>query len=75
MVVSKEYWHAAASGTTHGSPYAYDARVPVILMGAGIKPGKYGSAASPLDLAPTFARLTRVSLARTDGRVLTDALR
>jgi predicted AlkP superfamily pyrophosphatase or phosphodiesterase len=75
MVVSKEYWQATTSGTTHGSPYAYDARVPVILMGAGIKPGKYGSAASPLDLAPTFARLTRVSLARTDGRVLTDALR
>ena len=75
MVVSREYWQASTSGTTHGSPYPYDARVPVILMGAGIKPGRYGSAATPLDLAPTFARLTGVSLERTDGRVLTDALR
>ncbi len=75
VVVSREYWQVAISGTTHGSPHTYDARVPVILMGAGIKPGRYESEASPLDLAPTLARLTRVSLARADGRVLTDALR
>jgi predicted AlkP superfamily pyrophosphatase or phosphodiesterase len=74
MFVSKENWLSGATGTNHGTPYAYDQRVPVIFMGAGIKSGKYRSAASPLDLAPTFARLTRISL-EADGRVLTDALR
>ncbi len=74
MYVPKRYWIAAATGTTHGSPYDYDQQVPLIFMGSGIKAGSYGNAASPVDIASTFARLTGVSLAKTDGHALTDAL-
>ncbi|MGE0449003.1 MAG: alkaline phosphatase family protein [Vicinamibacterales bacterium] len=70
----RPYWQIAPTGTTHGSPYAYDARVPLMLMGQGIAAGQYGVPASPVDLAPTLAYLAGVTLPRTDGRVLREAL-
>ena len=73
-LVPRPYWIMQADGTTHGSPYEFDRRVPVVLMGAGIKPGRYLSAATPADLVPTLAWLTGITLAHTDGRVLTEAL-
>jgi Type I phosphodiesterase / nucleotide pyrophosphatase len=57
-------------GTTHGSPYPYDQRVPIILMGAGIRAGKNGDAVTPADIAPTFAELTGIKIAHTDGHPL-----
>ena len=44
-------------GTTHFSPYAYDRHVPVLFMGASIKPGRYDAAIQPNDIAPTLANL------------------
>jgi predicted AlkP superfamily pyrophosphatase or phosphodiesterase len=65
---------APAGGTTHGNPYLYDQRVPILFYGWGIRSGKYAGAASPADIAPTFAYLCGVTLARVDGHVLTDAV-
>ena len=63
-------------GTSHGEPYEYSAHVPLIIMGAGIRPGMYPMEASPADLAPTLSVLTGVELpAAREGRVLTEALR
>lgn len=62
------------NATTHGSAYPYDQRVPMVLFGAGIKPGRYEQAATPADLAPTLARLCGVSLPTATGRVLEEAL-
>ena len=61
-------------GTTHGTANAYDQRVPIILFGSGIKPGRYTMSATPADIAPTLAALAGVSIARTDGRILREAL-
>jgi len=72
--ILKPYWLAQATGTTHGSPYDYDRRVPVMLMGAGIRAGQYFTAATPADIAPTLALLTGITLSRAEGRVLVDAL-
>jgi predicted AlkP superfamily pyrophosphatase or phosphodiesterase len=74
LIVSKPYWQTGSGGSTHGTPYRYDQRVPVLFFGAGIKPGKYTTTASPADIAPTLAALTGVTLSRPDGRVLGDAL-
>jgi len=60
--------------TSHGLPYVYDQRVPVVLYGAGIKPGEYLRAATPADIAPTLGFLVDVILPRPDGDVLVDAL-
>lgn len=46
--------------TSHGQPYVYDSLAPVLLAGAGIKPGVDNAAVSPLDIAPTFARLANI---------------
>jgi predicted AlkP superfamily pyrophosphatase or phosphodiesterase len=76
LVVSpKPGWMFAGNGTTHGSATADDQRVPVLLYGFGIKPGRYDSAASPADIAPTFASLAGVPLPNAEGRPLKEALR
>ena len=75
FVIPKENWLLVAAGTTHGSWYSYDQRVPVVLYGAGIKPGAYNDAATPADIAPTIARIVGVQLPAPDGRVLTSALK
>lgn len=43
------------TGTTHGSPYTYDTRVPMLWYGNGIKPGSTSKRASVADIAPTLA--------------------
>jgi hypothetical protein len=43
-------------------------------MGAGIQRGRFLTPASPVDIAPTLGALTGVRMARTDGRVLAEAL-
>jgi predicted AlkP superfamily pyrophosphatase or phosphodiesterase len=63
------------NATTHGTGYAYDTQVPLILLGAGIVPGHYEAAASPADIAPTLAKLAGVSLPTATGRLLDEALK
>ena len=73
-LVTRPYWIVEAEGTSHGTGYAYDARVPIMLMGKGIAPGQYLNAASPLDLAPTLAFMAHVTMPYGQGRVLAEAL-
>ncbi|MBK5296267.1 MAG: alkaline phosphatase family protein [Vicinamibacteria bacterium] len=63
------------NATTHGTGYAYDTQVPLILIGAGISPGHYEAAASPVDIAPTLAKLAGVALPTATGRTLDEALK
>ena len=75
VVIPRPYWMAQATGTTHGTPYLYDQEVPVVLFGAGVKPGRYYVPAAPLDLAPTLASLAGIVMPQATGRVLREALR
>jgi hypothetical protein len=76
-ILLEPYWmRQAPPGTTHGTPYNYDAHIPLILMGARIKPGEYSDHVALNDLAPTLATLVGVEIpAGSSGRVLTEALR
>jgi hypothetical protein len=74
FLLPRPFWITNATGTTHGSPQAYDREVPVLLFGAGIKPGRYAEPASPVDIVPTLASLAGVQMPKTDGRVLREAL-
>jgi predicted AlkP superfamily pyrophosphatase or phosphodiesterase len=83
IIVPKAYWiwdysapgkPGRGGGTSHGTPYYYDQRVPVILMGAGIRHGKFYERATPADIAPTLATLCGITLATQDGRTLREAL-
>ena len=75
ILLVKENWIMPATGTTHGTLYDYDRRVPVLLYGAGIKPGVREEAVTPADLAVTVAGLVGVKLSSADGQVLTGALK
>jgi hypothetical protein len=75
MFTPKPNWMViGASGSTHGTLNAYDQRVPLILFGAAIRPGRYADKTSPADLTPTFASLAGITMARAQGRALTNAV-
>lgn len=76
IVVLKPNWIGTnTSAATHGSAQWYDQHVPVILMGFGVKPGRYQAPATPADLTPTLAATIGLPTPNIDGRVLTEALR
>ncbi|MCR4295092.1 MAG: alkaline phosphatase family protein, partial [Elusimicrobia bacterium] len=50
----------APPGTSHGTPWDYDARVPLVFWGRGVRAGKVEAAAATVDLAPTLGRLLGV---------------
>jgi predicted AlkP superfamily pyrophosphatase or phosphodiesterase len=75
-IILEPYWMRQAQGTTHGTPYNYDAHIPLVLMGTRLAPGEYSAEAALNDLAPTIATLIGVDIpAGSSGRVLTEALR
>lgn len=49
-------------GTDHGSSWNYDTHVPVLFMGAGIKPGEVVRRTSITDIAPTLAMIIGCAL-------------
>lgn len=74
LIVPQPYWIITNDAATHGTYHEYDQRVPLILRGPGIVPGTYRGPATPADIAPTFAALAGITLARPDGRALDVAL-
>lgn len=78
FVVLDPYFLPVSSPTnsTHGSPWNYDAQVPLVLWGSAFKPGVYFNHCQPIDLAATLAAalgLTQPS--GTQGRPLVEAIK
>jgi hypothetical protein len=74
-IVLEPYWMRAAGGTTHGTPYSYDAHIPLVFMGPGIRPGRYDATVALNDLAPTVATLLSIETpSGSQGRVLHEML-
>jgi arylsulfatase A-like enzyme len=60
----------------HGTVHDQDAHVPLLLYGAGVRPGTYARFVRVVDLAPTLARIAGVPPTEPlDGRVLGEAVR
>jgi predicted AlkP superfamily pyrophosphatase or phosphodiesterase len=75
-IILEPFWMRQAQGTTHGTPYNYDAHIPLILLGRRVTAGEYSDQVALNDLAPTLATLAGVEIpAGSVGRVLTEALR
>ncbi len=77
MVRQKEYVYLdnRPGGTGHGTAYEYDRHVPIVWMGAAIKPGRHTAPAGPEDIAPTLARLLGIDYPlEWDARLLTEVL-
>jgi arylsulfatase A-like enzyme len=76
LLVPKPYYLGSQSTSGHGTPYSYDTNVPVIFWGQSFAPGRYSTAASPADIAPTLASILHITRpSGAVGRVLTEALR
>src|SRR5260370_38655089 len=74
-MVLEAYWIFGVQGTALGTTYNYDTHVPIIFMGAGIKPGRYNKRAAPNDIAPTLATMLDVEIpSGSSGRVLDEIL-
>ena len=61
----------------HGTPWTYDARVPVMFLGRSwVKGGKYLEKAEPADIAPTLSAILSVPPpSGSEGRALTEMLK
>ncbi len=73
FVQYKKYYLIGAgnTGTTHGSVYDYDSRVPMIFLGASITPGRFDEQCATVDFAPTLAMLMGFSSpSDVDGQAL-----
>jgi len=69
------YYAQSTTYATHGMPYDLDAHIPVLIMGPGVKRGRYTMPVRSVDLAPTLAALAQVEpIEPIDGKVLTQAL-
>lgn len=75
IMLSKLHWLMSSAATTHGTGHPYDVRVPLVLWGRVFRPGKYKSAATPADIAPTLASVVGIEMDQAEGRVLWEALR
>ncbi|MGA2599262.1 MAG: alkaline phosphatase family protein [Bryobacteraceae bacterium] len=66
---------SSGHGTSHGTPFNYDTHVPIIFMGAMIKPGKYNAPVVVNDIAPTLAAILEVEEpSGSVGRILSEIL-
>ncbi len=76
VLITDPFWLSdTGKGTSHGSPYAYDTQIPLLLGGGGIRPAKVAARVSTLDLAPTLADLLGIlQPAGNEGSVLPIAL-
>lgn len=71
--IPEPYWTFGSAVATHGTPFNYDAHVPVIFMGTGIRPGRYDMSIAINDIAPTLASILEVETpAGSVGRILTE---
>jgi arylsulfatase A-like enzyme len=72
-VVTDPYWILSDKPSSHTSPYGYDVHVPVIIMGPGIRAGRYDASIAVNDVAPTLATILDVETpSGSVGRVLSE---
>jgi len=65
-----------ATGTSHGTPWAYDQQVPLLWYGSRILPGVRRTPAAVADIAPTLSALLGLTApGGSQGRVLSEVLR
>lgn len=72
VVITSDHGHIERGG--HGGPEPIVLQEPLVLAGAGIKPGVYGDV-QQVDIAPTLATLLGAAIpAAAQGHVLTETL-
>jgi hypothetical protein len=62
FVLKPQVFAGQKTGTTHGSWYPYDAHIPLVWMGWGIKQGRTNRETYMTDIAPTLSALLRIQM-------------
>jgi len=73
IIIQEKYWTWRwPAGSTHGSPYDYDAQVPLIFSRTGWNHKIISDKVATVDIAPTVARFIniQVPLENVDGKIL-----
>ncbi|EOR92554.1 Alkaline phosphatase [Arcticibacter svalbardensis MN12-7] len=75
IVLKPGFYSGGATGTTHGTWNPYDAHIPFVLMGWGIKHGATNRPVAMTDIAPTISALLHIQAPNGNiGKPVTEAL-
>ncbi len=76
IIFKSGYIEGGATGTTHGLWYAYDAHIPLLFYGWGIKKGKTHRETYMTDIAATLAALLKIQMpSGSVGKVIEEVLK
>ncbi|AZI27876.1 alkaline phosphatase family protein [Pedobacter sp. G11] len=72
-ILNPNWFNGSSTGTTHGNWNPYDAHIPLVFMGWGIKPGATNKTHYMTDIAPTLAALLHIQMPNgTVGEPITE---
>jgi len=71
-LILKKYWiFTSKTGTTHGSPYDYDAHIPLIFATGNTKSSTRSEYVRSIDIAPSLAKILNISYPKDiNGRAI-----
>ncbi|MEY4884799.1 MAG: hypothetical protein RL151_108 [Bacteroidota bacterium] len=76
VILKAHHFAGGATGTTHGSWYPYDAHIPLVFMGWGVRPGKTYRETYMTDIAPTLAAMLRIQMpSGAIGKVIPEVIK
>ncbi|MCX2574587.1 alkaline phosphatase PafA [Pedobacter sandarakinus] len=74
-ILNPNWFNGGSTGTTHGNWNPYDAHIPLVFMGWGIKPGATNKTHYMTDIAPTVAALLHIQMPNgTVGEPITEVI-
>ena len=72
-ILNPNWFNGSSTGTTHGNWNPYDAHIPLVFMGWGIKPGATNKTHYMTDIAPTLAAILHIQMPNgTVGEPITE---
>ncbi len=74
FLIASAGWKAGSiKGADHGEWYPYDAHIPLVWLGHGIRAGKTNRLTNMVDIAPTLAALLQIQMPSGNiGKVITE---
>lgn len=76
FILKPNYFDGGNKGTTHGLWNPYDAHIPCVFFGWGVKPGRTYRETYMTDIAPTIAAMLQIQMPNGSvGKVITEVVK
>jgi predicted AlkP superfamily pyrophosphatase or phosphodiesterase len=76
LILKPGYFYGNRTGTTHGSWHPYDAHIPLVWMGWGVRKGKSNRQVYMSDIAPTISAMLSIQEPNASiGRVIEEVIK